>query len=1139
MPQPYTIEQQKAIALAKARKRKQASMAGPGPEVGPVSETVQMPFTVQQMPLDARRDWMEANAPNAVTQPQREKTGIGEAATLGILDMGGPAATAPAGALGADVDADMTAALQDRPVSFRLGQGLALGVGPGAAGWKLGEKAMTKASSVISPAVGATSKSVGSKAARYLGRGVGLGILGLAENFGFNTLAEGRNQNRLDTGESQGVGDVERGLEVAADDALNPVAALAPAATSGIFRAGKYVKSGGQTFTPDAVAARVDQALTPSSGQVLPATLVGAIDPAAEKQLVRLLHNEGGFSRDDITAALIAFEKSVQSGGQGASLPSRLKDVLAEQLGERARKPIDDFLQGAGNRKGGESGRIVGEAVAEDAPRLSQFLEDSANSRFGSANRYDTLQAAQQEMARIGQEGYEAVFRNQPTNAAGVESLKEAAQFFAGSELSKPLRQIAAGKMMDLDQMIQTDPRRAAHWMQHTANLKAQQAADAGDTVAANAYRDMRQQLLSRLEADGVAPGYKQARKEFGDEFSNAAALNFGDRFVSVAEDPMKLGKLLKEMEGMTPTERDAALLSIRDAVLKPAMRRTEGGLPRMAIIGREPVLNALERLGPEGTAFANDVRKTAERVGRTQQIDPRTGSNTMNKQEAAAFAEKSVANPLVRAIGNTMQNMGGDAAISGATGVFSPIMTGRAMLRKGGDMLANGRQGKIDALTDLLARDMGSAPRSPMSGDPVPTSAPSGRKPVQQSNASSVNSFAPQQSPVRGAGFSGFGGGQRRSSDLANRGNALAYEDAVAQVESARNNLWTYAKQRYGVAVDEGGNDAVINRLASEANDPELTRRLQAYQGAIDNQLSLNRAGNVAGQRTTQLSRQAQEAQERLYAYAKAKGVPVDEGGNDGFLNDVVRRSGDPEFQRLLDDYQSAIQGQGRARGFMSGGLGSLGGGDAGNALVGGAIGGFVPADSTEDRLRNIAVGAGIATTGGRLDRMLPSRAANSAGAPRIRKDIPKGTPKQAGPSRMSGSIQRGLEESSSMGAAKATGDKAVRQKTAMSEASRMADAGRNYVDVFEKTGVVLIPYKGGTIKYYAPGADHPDTVIRTFIADLNKPLEKRQPMTNTILTAIGEQERPLMLGRQNTPMIEGTGRQSVLEQALMGNRR
>ena len=144
----------------------------------------------------------------------------------------------------------------------------------------------------------------------------------------------------------------------------------------------------------------------------------------------------------------------------------------------------------------------------------------------------------------------------------------------------------------------------------------------------------------------------------------------------------------------------------------------------------------------------------------------------------------------------------------------------------------------------------------------------------------------------------------------------------------------------------------------------------------------------------------------------------------------------------------------------------------------------------------------------------------------PKLRKDVPTGTPKQAGQSRMSGSIQRGLEESSSMGAAKATGDKAVRQKTAMSEANRMAEAGRNYVDVFDKTGVVLIPYKGGTIKYYAPGADHPDTVIRTFISDLNKPLEKRQPMTNSILSAIGEQEKPLMLGRANTPMIEGTGR-------------
>jgi len=758
MPQPYTLEQQKAIALAKARKRKAQAMSAPGPEIGPMNQTAQMPFTVQQMPMDARRDWMEANAPNAVTQPQRGKTGIGEAVMLGTVDMGGPAATAPAAALGADVDADMSAALQDRPVSYRMGQGLSLAAGPGAIGWKAGEKGLTMLGSKLSPALGVTSKSIGDKAARYLGRGAGLGFLGLAENFGFNTLAEGRNQNRQDTGESQGMGDIGRGLEVAKDDAFNPIAAIAPAGASAIFRAGKYVKSGGQSFTPDAVAARVDQALTPSSGQTLPATLVGAIDPAAERQLVRLLSNEGGFGKDDITAALTAFEQSIEGGMEGAALASRLKDVFAEQLGERARKPIDDFLQGAGNRKGGESGRIVGETVAEDAPRLSQFLEDSANSRFGSANRYDTLEAAEQEMERIGQEGYETVFRNQPTNRPGVESLKEAVQFFAGSELAKPLRQIAAGKMMDIDQMIQVDPRRAAHWMQHTANLKARQASDAGDTVLANAYRDMREQLLRRLEADGVAPGYKKARMEFGDEFSNASALNFGDRFITVADDQMKLGKLLKEMEGMTPTEREAAFLSIRDAVLRPAMRRTEGGLPRMAIIGREPVLNALERLGPEGTAFANDVRKTAERVQRTQQIDPRTGSNTMNKQEAAQFAEKSVANPLVRALGNTMQNMGGDAAISGATGVFSPVMTGRAMLRKGGDMLANGRQGKIDALTELLTRDVGSAPRAPMSGDPTagPANAlgGSGGGSVSQSPAQQgVNALA----PVKARGNAGF----------------------------------------------------------------------------------------------------------------------------------------------------------------------------------------------------------------------------------------------------------------------------------------------------------------------------------------------------------------------------------------------
>lgn len=231
----------------------------------------------------------------------------------------------------------------------------------------------------------------------------------------------------------------------------------------------------------------------------------------------------------------------------------------------------------------------------------------------------------------------------------------------------------------------------------------------------------------------------------------------------------------------------------------------------------------------------------------------------------------------------------------------------------------------------------------------------------VMQGSRAAPRGQAPQAEPqapppIRGAGFSGFGNNQRpqstlapkptpRDADLANRSNARAYDDVVAQVEATQNDLWSYARQRYGVRVDEGGNDAVINRLAAEVNDPELSRRLQAYQGALRNQSDMNRVGAApgrqAGERTTQLSRQAEEAQQRLYAYAKAKGFPVDEGGNDGFLNNVVRQSGDPEFQRLFDDYQRAIQGQGRARGFNNSGTATLGN-DMANALVGGTVGGI-----------------------------------------------------------------------------------------------------------------------------------------------------------------------------------------------------
>ena len=625
-------------------------------------------------------------------------------------------------------------------------------IAPGAAAYKLGAK-------VVSPivrgvgAIAPKGAGAASRAVRYGGRLGGAAAEGAAQ-FGLYQGTVGASNKEMETGEAVGAGE---SLQMAKEGATDPLAWAAGPALSGIFRGAKYIKSGGRTFTPDAVARRVDAAMTPAASQVLDAEQFGVIEPQAEKLLFRLL-GDAGYSRDDIVSAVNTFEQSIQGSDDLAMLPSRLKDVLVVKLGKGAEEAVDGFLQGAANRTGTQGAASVGAGVAEDAGRLSQFAKDSANNRFGSANRFTTSEAAKEEMARLGKEGYAPIL-NRPVADEDALGLIDIMTGPGMSKLREPLDTIAAGEGVDIATMMLDKPLAAAHWMQS----KARMLAKSSDPAYRGAFGNLRRRLLNVIE--DIAPDYKTVRQQYGDEFSNAEALTFGDRFISISNDEMKLGQMLKDLNEMTTAEREAAMLSIRDNLLGSMIRRTEGGAPRMTIAKQEPVLNALERLGPEGTAFANDVRTIVDRLNRNTRISASTGSNTMNKQQASDFAESAVSNKIVRTVGNALQNIGGDAAISGATGFLSPVMTGRAMIRGAGNALAKGRQGKIDKLTDLLMRDAGARPRPPMSGDgPVPT--PAAAAPNALSQGVSTGNPVPASTPVSSAGASAL---------RSDAGNALA----------------------------------------------------------------------------------------------------------------------------------------------------------------------------------------------------------------------------------------------------------------------------------------------------------------------------------------------------------------------------
>ena len=1214
-------------------------------------------------------------------------------------------------------------------------------------------------------------------------------------------------------------------------------------------------------------------------GDVLNAELFGAkVDRPVLKTIERMLIDAGVEARD-IGPGVVQIGQRLKGGDVGSGLPTRFKDELVKQFGDKARgvsEAIETQIRGGAARSGSASDAAVRAMVSEDNAAARELFGSSLDQFAGSLSRPELRGQALDQLGEIVEQQYKPILSRGIEDSAKQQKLIETLSQPRMQALTKELAEDAEREGIDLATMIQQRPAEAAHWMQSKARELADSKASLGadgkvkpDRILVNRRKD----ILTALE-DAV-PGYRETRMEFGDKYGVTQAMNFARSFFSRAKDDVAISDMADEFQGMSEAQQQMAKASLRSLVQGAGehSRFVDPELGPGALntnqIGKNTFLDGVTKVfGEEGTKLADDIKSIVVRTDANRRINPQgTGSDTVPKAEAIKKAIGNTRGPIQKTIGSIFGGMPADLIGSALVGGPAPVGAARTGMQ-GVNALADKRGGAtVDRVTELL---LSRAQNAPARASGPPPSAPAGGSIIdqlpQQPAPAGVNALA----PVKSAGVAGL----RSDAGAGAVGGAVG---GFAPAESTEERLRNVGVGAGGLALARRGGAAykkALDRSVSQSvrNQPALPARghrgpvtLDAYERAYQEAVAQTgiRKNNDPKNHAIAIELLTNAGFSREYA--------------DDVAVDAMRALDRASLKqggglRVVDNNQPPTSGMGFA-----------GGGDAANALVGGAVGGAAPAESTEDRVRNVFAGAAIGATGSRLDRMLPKRGGSasartgsdlpfnegqtfyhatnapefsqfkvnpkghnrlgkgvyltssqddargflkdgrivethirgdvfdakrgsdemvqevaqrtgldpqkvaktilrpdgrysgsdkatemlrkagfsgvtdtdghfpsqvmvfdpadvqikgqggvsSAGfgdkpktaqqaakmeipgspeweaarakgfdmsqagrmkrakqmgfdtdtvlyhgtpsadisafdlsraapgkfgkgvyfstfaeeaglhsgvgrganivpsfvrlknplqvdyrnnaanpllefkgrpefdavskfwsgedttpqlrelgydgvevlhsnggkeivifdpsnirsvnaafdpdniaspvltagfgggkPPKIKPDVPTGTPKQAGQSRMSGSIQRGLEESSSMGAAKATGDKAVRQKTAMSEANRMAEAGRNYVDVFDKTGVVLIPYKGGTIKYYAPGADHPDTVIRTFISDLNKPLEKRQPMTNSILSAIGEQEKPLMLGRANTPMIEGTGRNALAGQ-------
>lgn len=437
----------------------------------------------------------------------------------------------------------------------------------------------------------------------------------------------------------------------------------------------------------DAVVSRLGS----NARTVLNAQPIGQIDRGAGRTLVNILR-ESGLSSDDIMSGLTRVNNRIQQGQGGVLVPSRLRDELIMEFGEQAQGGIDSFLQGAAQRRPQTSGNQIRNAVQDDGQRTTEFLQDAASNRLAAGDRVGTRNLNREEMARIGREGYDPIIARGARDEASAEALRSVLRAPRMQNLAKELSDDAEREGLDLARMIQDQPVRAAHWMQSMANELAQTRGTQNAQGRFQADRTMTNRRIDILKAlEDAAPGYRDARMQFGDEVGNIEALRFGNRFFTNAKDQLDTADMAEAYQAMTPMQQQAARMSVRDRMLRNMTEPDEfGGQSRLTETKRGDVQRALvEVFGEDGESLVDDIAQAYRKQARDRSITFR--SDTGPNVGKADFADQVTSGRLSRGL------------TQGLSFLTSPSQMRNALERIG----SSGSPTRMDRTTALLLKDV------------------------------------------------------------------------------------------------------------------------------------------------------------------------------------------------------------------------------------------------------------------------------------------------------------------------------------------------------------------------------------------------------------------------------------------------
>jgi len=566
----------------------------------------------------------------------------------------------------------------DHPVSSTVGSLLGF-VGPGG---------------LIAEGGGRLAKAVpqaSGQGAAYLQRLLGLGVLGATENAAYEATT-GVSNRGAEQGRDVGFSEA---ATMAKDGFLDPLAWAAGPAASALFRGGRRALTGNWTNQGQKEAAS-------QIGNILEGTIEpGAVTPDGVKGMVNLLRNAGITLDDNALSKLqMSIQNLGQSSGKAGALPTRLKDVLVNALDgpeNHFSDQLNDILRGVSVR-GGKPAGIVHKAADQDIGASRDALRTQIESTLGSQGKLEASDQIGERLAQIGTEGYEPILKAGPQSQEGLEALQSVLSTPGSSRVMRDLKDVADAEGVPLAQMMAQRPLEAAHWMQS----RARELSETQDATARRAFRGIRQRLLTAINK--ASPGYDAVRKQYGDEFGNQQALEFGDKFLSRASRDMDVDIMAREFSNLSENQKEAALLSVRDVLNSSIGKGQTGGAPRLSQAGSDQVKNALRQVfGEKGDAVAKSIEDIGGFVANRQDILSKRGPRSTPDKFLAQRAADTVMPSWRRRVGGFMSDMATDAAASSALGNPTPFMAARRLADKTGKAIMGNPDAKLQSLVSAL----------------------------------------------------------------------------------------------------------------------------------------------------------------------------------------------------------------------------------------------------------------------------------------------------------------------------------------------------------------------------------------------------------------------------------------------------